>query len=84
MERTELETQYRLERDICAGANASDYHKKRFAELSKEMGIANSTPKTVEAKTETVQITESNTSTQETTVVEMDEAPDEEPKKKQG
>ncbi len=28
MERTELETQYRLERDICAGANASDYHKK--------------------------------------------------------
>ncbi len=57
--------------------------KKRFAELSKEMGIANSTPK-VEAKTETVQITESNTSTQETTVVEMDEAPDEEPKKKQG
>jgi diphthamide synthase (EF-2-diphthine--ammonia ligase) len=83
MERKELEAQYRLERDINAGANASNYHKKRFAELSKEMGIANSTPK-VEAKTETVVQTTQSTATEETTVVSTDEAPDEEPKKKQG
>jgi diphthamide synthase (EF-2-diphthine--ammonia ligase) len=86
MERKELESQYRLERDICAGANASEYHKKRFAELSKELGKADGTKmtnvkttKSVEtvmtSGTETVATISDTTNSEDVTIVSTDEAP---------
>lgn len=42
----QLEDEFAKEKEICAGANASKYHKDRFAELGKKLGVASKdTPK---------------------------------------
>jgi len=66
MEQKELEVQYKLERDICSGANASEYHKKRFAELAKELNIVIA-EKAVDAKPEEKTETSSEPATVEET-----------------
>ncbi len=76
-----LKAEYHKEREICSGANASDLHKKRFAELKKLLKITDGDGKTEKAKdepkTETVAQTSSTTSTEETTVVSTNESPEE-------
>jgi diphthamide synthase (EF-2-diphthine--ammonia ligase) len=42
MEQDELDTlnaEYQKEREICSGANASEYHHKKFADLAKKLGV---------------------------------------------
>ena len=38
-EKNALQVEYNKEREICAGANASEYHQKKFDELKKQLKI---------------------------------------------
>lgn len=66
-----LKAEYHKEREICSGANASEYHKKNLAELEKKLSITAKadTPKplVMKEKPATVETT-ATTATEETTV----------------
>jgi hypothetical protein len=46
----QLEAEFAKEKEICASANASDYHKKRFAELGKKLGVESKNATTEESE----------------------------------
>ena len=67
-----LKAEYHKEREICSGANASEYHKKNLAELEKKLSI---TAKADTPQTKTVAETTATTATEEeTTVVSTNES----------
>jgi hypothetical protein len=67
-----LKAEYAKEREICSGANASELHKKRFAELKKELKITDGDGITEKPKNETVE----STASEEPTVVSTNEEPE--------
>ena len=69
-----LKAEFAKEREICSGANASEYHKKKFADLGKQLGIETKKADEPKAKKQTVETTEATTATEETTVVSTTES----------
>ena len=61
-----LKDEFNKEREICAGANASDYHKKRFADLADQLGRSQPEKAPEKAEEPTVAKVVETTSTNET------------------
>lgn len=80
-----LKQEFAKEKEICMGANASEYHHKRFAEIAKKLGVGlrekiaelgdEIIKDTKEEPTTTVAQTTQSTASEEPTVVSTDESP---------